>query len=469
MPTADSTVHVVTTAADGGVGSLRDAIQRANADGRDARVVFAVGSGPTAIRLTAPLPPVSFPGLIDGWSQPGPAGRPSVEINGADAASGSGLEIVGDGLTVRGLSITGWRDDGVHVHDCVDVGLLGLHIGVGLDGATAAGNGGSGIHVVRADRCVVGGPGAKGVVSSGNRTHGIWLEEGARQLRLAGSFIGTDRSGATALPNGQSGVKVEQAYGAVVGAVDDGALNVISGNMLYGIEIGGPLARGAVVIGNHIGTDATGLTAVPNGRSGIVVYNTPDVRIGGPSEREGNVISGSARAGVNLDGSVTTFDGYDYTGKGHARGNVVQGNLIGVDRTGERALGNRLRGVLINYAQDNTIVDNTISGNAEDGVLILGPDDDSDPNLVPSGNRLLGNRIGVTHAGASCGNGRHGVLIRHGRANEIGSGDVAEANAISGNSGRGVVFSGLGARTNVLHPSNDLAGNGLGEFHQPRD
>ena len=110
-----------------------------------------------------------------------------------------------------------------------------------------------------------------------------------------------------------------------------------------------------------------------------------------------------------------------------------------------------------------------ISANGEDGILILGPDDDSDPNLVPSGNRILRNRIGVTRSGAPCGNGRHGVFVRHGRDNQIGSDDDDDANTISDNGGRGVTFSGLGARTNVLSPQNELAGNVKGEFHQPRE
>ncbi|WP_183098165.1 hypothetical protein [Nocardioides pelophilus] len=461
-------VITVTSAAGGGHGSFRDAIERANALGHEAHIRFAIGVGPVTVRPDAPLPPIAFNGVVDGWTQPGFEGRPLVEIDGGASPGCAGLEIVASGVTVRGLALTSWTEEGIFVHDADEVSLVGLYVGVRLDGATAAGNGGSGIHAVRADRCLVGGAGPAAVITSGNRGHGLWLEEGARHLRLEGSFVGTDRTGSVAVPNGRSGVKVEQAHGALLGGIGDGAANVISGNRLYGIEIGGPLARGAVVVGNHVGTDLTGTVAVPNGRSGVVVYNTPDVRIGGASPREGNVISGGARGGVNLDGSVTVLEGYDYTGKGYATGNVVQGNLIGVDKTGEHPLGNQLRGVLVNFAQDNTIIDNVISANGEDGVLVLGPEDDSDPLLVPSGNRVLRNRIGVTASGRPCGNGRHGVLVRHARGNFVGGVDAEEANTIAHNGGRGVMFSGTGARSNNLGPHEALHDNGQGPFHQPR-
>ncbi len=469
VPNATARVFTVTSATDRGPGSLREAVERANTADGEARIEFAIAGGPTTIRLASPLPPINFHGLIDGWTQPGYAAAPLVELSGADVDAGNGLEIVGGGLTVRGLAVTSWPGHGIFLHACSDVELLGLHVGVGLDGEQPAGNVADGIHAVDAPRCSVGGPAQDTVVISGNQGHGIWIKEGAVDFRVRGSLIGVGRDGHAPLPNARSGIKVEQARAAWIGGSERGEGNVVAGNRLYGVEIGGPRARDAVVIGNLIGTDASGLAALPNGRSGLLVYNTPRVRIGGASAREANVISGGERAGVNLDGSVATVDPYDYAGRGNATGIVIQGNLIGVDKTGERPLGNRLRGILITYAQDNAIIDNVISANGEDGILILGPDDDSDPNLVPSGNRILRNRIGVTRSGAPCGNRRHGVLVWNGSNNHIGSDDSRDANMISGNEGRGVHFSGLGARTNVLSPLNDLTDNGQGEFHQPRE
>jgi hypothetical protein len=522
------TVFTVTNNRNRGQGSLRRAIKRANRVRAQARIEFAIEPGPTTIRPRSRLPRVRFAGLIDGWTQPGFEGGPVVEINGAGARRGVGLEIVGSRVTVRGLAITGWPGHGLFVHDCTDVALQGLHVGVGLDGASPAGNGGSGIQLTEAHRCAIGGAGNETVVSSGNVGHGIMVQESA-DLRLRGSRLGTDRSGRVAVANGESGIKLYESPDAVLGCPTDGSVNVVSGNARYGIEIGGaksrdlviignrigtdvagsvaipntrdgivvfmapnvriggadprernvisgnnlygveiigPEASGAILIGNFVGTDAAGLTALPNGRSNILIYNAFRSRIGGPGPGEGNVISGGARGGVNLDGSVR--EGHDWTGVGHAHDNLVQGNLIGVGGDGEEPLGNQLRGVLVNHAQDNTIVDNVISANGEDGVLILGPEDDSNPHLVPTGNRVARNKIGVSRSGAPCGNGRHGVFVRHGQRNMIG-GEDGDTNTIASNVGRGVVFSGTGARTNTLGAINEIAANGKGAFHQPRE
>ncbi len=448
---------------------MREAIARANAAGGQTRIEFAIESGPATVRLASPLPPISFHGLIDGWTQPGYAGAPLVELTGADVEAGSGLEIIGGELMVRGLVVTDWPGDGIFVHDCDGVVLVGLYAGISLDGRTAAGNDGSGIHALGATRCVVGGPGDSTVVASGNGGYGILYDEGSDWGQIEGCFAGTDRTGRSAVPNQLSGVRVIQAGGFTARGMEPDATNVFSGNVQYGLEIVGPQAHGAVVIGNRIGSDVSGTFAVPNNRSGILVYSTPQVRIGGQSTHDANVISGNHRAGITVDGAFTELPEYPYSGLGHCHDNVVQGNRIGVDRTGELPLPNLLRGVLINHAQDNVVMDNIIGANAQDGVLVLGPGGDANPYLVPSGNRVLRNRIGVTPSGNPCGNGRHGVFVRHGTNNTIGGNASGDANVIAANAGRGVMFSGTGARSNVLSPLNELAGNVQGEFHQPRE
>lgn len=517
-------VFTVTSAAGDGSGSLREAIENANASASSVRIEFAIGAGPTTIRPDRPLPEIAFAGIVDGWTQPGFDGSPLIELDGSEAGGGVGLAIIHSDVTVRGLAVSGWGEDGVTVIGADRVRLLGLNVGVRPDGRTAAGNTGMGIRTLRAHDCTIGRPGRERVVVSGNVEHGV-LAHLSDRLRLQGSFFGTDDTGAAAVPNLQSGIKVYESHAVLIGGEDAGNVvsgnlrygleiggpgsgdavvvgnligtdatgsralpnnrdgivvhsspniriggpsererNVISGNNLYGVEILAPGAQGATLVGNYVGTDAAGLKAVPNGRSGILIYNTWNARIGGPGAGDGNLISGGARAGVNLDGSVR--EGYDWTGVGHAHSNLVQGNLIGVDRTGERPLGNELRGILVNHTQNNLIVDNVVSGNGQDGILVLGPEDDSDPNLTPSGNRMLRNKVGITASGAPCGNGRHGIFVRHGKRNEIGGETADEANVISANEFRGVMFSGVGAGSNLLSPTNELEGNGKGPFLQ---
>src|SRR5205807_244967 len=82
-----------------------------------------------------------------------------------------------------------------------------------------------------------------------------------------------------------------------------------------------------------------------------------------------NLISGNGESrlsnGVLLDGPDTT-------------GNLVQGNFIGVDVDGARALGNVGNGVRVTESSGNVIggaepgARNVISGNRENGILIDG-------------------------------------------------------------------------------------------------
>src|SRR5207248_2693910 len=105
---------------------------------------------------------------------------------------------------------------------------------------------------------------------------------------------------------------------------DASSQNLISGNGGSGIVIQGAAAAGNVVQGNYIGTDIRGTSALGNLVSGIVIGQTTGATIGGTEPGAGNLISGNAHSGVTL------------TGNGH----VVQGNFIGTDVTGLRALPN---------------------------------------------------------------------------------------------------------------------------------
>ncbi|HEY5671772.1 MAG TPA: CSLREA domain-containing protein, partial [Anaerolineales bacterium] len=70
--------------------------------------------------------------------------------------------------------------------------------------------------------------------------------------------------------------------------------NLISGNMWFGVEILDPDATGNTLQGNFIGTDASGSTALPNAYDGILIgLGASDNLIGGVDEGEGNVISGN--------------------------------------------------------------------------------------------------------------------------------------------------------------------------------
>jgi hypothetical protein len=97
----------VTTVADSGPGSLRQAILDSNAAiGGSNTIDFTIpGQGAHTIDLASPLPPIDNTVLIDGTSQPGYEGAPLIEIAQANPASPAGLTITESNLTVSGLGL----------------------------------------------------------------------------------------------------------------------------------------------------------------------------------------------------------------------------------------------------------------------------------------------------------------------------------------------------------------------------
>ena len=80
---------VVTTTADSGPGTLRQAILDSNtAAGGSNTIEFAIpGTGAQTIALSSPLPLITTSVLIDGTTQPGYAGTPLIALGGLSPGS----------------------------------------------------------------------------------------------------------------------------------------------------------------------------------------------------------------------------------------------------------------------------------------------------------------------------------------------------------------------------------------------
>jgi CSLREA domain-containing protein len=108
-------------------------------------------------------------------------------------------------------------------------------------------------------------------VFSGSLDEGIELEGSGERIVVQGNLFGLDRTGLAVLPNATSGLEVRDDDNLVGGTVPEAA-NVFGGNLQYGIRIatGGP--NGPVrVVGNRIGTDASGTAFRANGLAGVIV------------------------------------------------------------------------------------------------------------------------------------------------------------------------------------------------------
>ena len=165
---------------------------------------------------------------------------------------------------------------------------------------------------------------------------------------------------------------MNSAANNTVGGTTAAARNVISGNANEGVLIGLG-ATTNLVEGNFIGTDVTGAAPLPNLLDGVyvglgAVNNTIGGQnpVGSLNTLAWNVISGNGTNGVKVADTGTSS-------------NVICGNFIGTDSTGEFSLPNSANGVYIGPGTTGTTIGaetsgisnlNIISGNKGDGVSI---------------------------------------------------------------------------------------------------
>jgi titin len=259
-----------------------------------------------------------------------------------------------------------------------------------------------------------GGQGERNIIS-GNTENGVRLYA-ASGANIVGNFIGIDAAGVAALPNAK-GLDV-LVSSATIGGSQPGQRNVISGNTGSGVSLN---STNNLIIGNYIGTDASGTAAVPNG-TGLLTLQGGNV-VGGPGEGERNVISGNSGRGIDC-----------YSG-----GNYIRGNFIGTDAGGAAPLGNGGDGIYASPGGGNIIggagsgEGNVISGNTGVGIHL----EQSDNNII------RGNFVGTNAAGTSALPNEHGIHVDYlSDNNTIGGASPGQGNLLSGNEWAGIWISG---------------------------
>ena len=114
---AGAFTFVVTSTADAGLGTLRQAIIDSNLNaGSTNQIHFNItGEAPFVITPQSGLPNINVPVIIDGTTQPGYADTPLIELTGLNAPGSNGLNITAGNTTVRGLSLTRWGGSAINV------------------------------------------------------------------------------------------------------------------------------------------------------------------------------------------------------------------------------------------------------------------------------------------------------------------------------------------------------------------
>src|SRR5438552_1463580 len=462
LPAAPATradTFTVTTTNDTGDGSLRKAILDANANGADVvdTIQFAITDPPAGVRTITPASPLPFittPVILDGYTQAGSSpntntmpnafsGTLLIEISGAILSGNDGLVLLGGGgSTIRGLVVDHGWSSGVRIVQSSNNVVEGCFLGVKPDGNSAQPNT-LGVSVdfdpgnASSFNRVGGTNAAARNLISGNGS-GIRFQSGTNNV-VQGNFIGTDWTGTNALPNS---VGVDLLFTAcLVGGTNVAARNIIAGGG-SGISVNADI--GSRIQGNFIGTDVTGGRALGFAGSAIFLAGGP-TQIGGPTSTPGtppgNAIAASGSIGVFVANGVNNC--------------VIQGNLIGLDATGTKPFGNGLEGVSVHGAGNviggtNVTMRNVISANGRFGVQV-GIDG------VPIHDNLIqGNFIGTDITGTNLlGNGSDGVQIN------VSSSGAIESNRIGGNRANGVsLIPSGGSVSNVAVLGNAIFANG---------
>jgi Ca2+-binding RTX toxin-like protein len=349
-PTAGAATFTVTSTADSGPGSLRQAITDANAAGAGNTIAFAIpGSGPHTIAPASALPTISPDNTtIDGCTQPG-TDCSALPLTLKVRLDGQGLSLLGFGITIRGLSFTGSgtaitlnriaRNSMFTLQE--DVTVEHTYIGLAPDGSAAGKSaafqlqqGNRNVNPYNRFRIAGNVIGANASPAINAQANGFSRGLPVRGMRITGNIIGLDPTGTQPRPNAGDGIVFDissdlQIVGNRIGAntgvgirhrgrtqatpgtdpaVDPGLLiedNVVEGNGGGGIalEPDGPILVPSAADPYSGPVNILGNTIADNGGAGIATTATadtirPNLRIGGTAAGQANTITGNDGPGV---------------------------------------------------------------------------------------------------------------------------------------------------------------------------
>jgi hypothetical protein len=361
---ASAETYTVTATRDSLTGSLRQAMEDANAHAGPDTIIFNIPTsdpgyvaGVFTMRPGTALPDLADDGtVLDGTSQSANQGNtnplgPEIELDGTAAGATNGFTVLGGNIQIRGFVINHFAYIGIRV------------IGTTAREALIAGN-----YI---------GTDPTGMIGQGNLYGGIWVEFGAHGARIGGSTIDERNiiSGATI------------------------SVNLKTGTGVYVEE-----ADSVRIIGNHVGVNRDATATIPNEGVGVCIRDTRHTAVGGTNPGEGNIIGGNKGAGIIVRMPTATM-------------NALSGNFIGTDTSGRLDLGNNFVGIELDFGAHNNTVGpaNTIMFTTGTGVIV-----NHDSTF---GNAIWGNSI--------TRNSDQGIYLRNGGNKGLPPPVIATATATS--------------------------------------
>ncbi len=483
---ASAATFTVTSDADSGAGTLRQAILDANGSGGADQIEFNLVS--QTFSVTAALPPITETVSINACAPAIPASTVPCKNLNTFQAGVPGLQVTGTGAT--GTSIKGFGIYGFTTGISSDANALNLTIqnnyfgldhtgdatniipnGVGVllqgNGATVGGTTGAGTRNVFANDTEPGFPNPfpAGV--------GVRIDGGDNNTIL-GNYFGTDTTGFTARPQ-TSNIEVRSVGAAVptgttIGgalspaeqgtAICDGACNLIANAIGPGIDLDTDTAAEAAgsttIKGNYVGLGVDGTFASGND-IGIDVGRADEVVVGPVPDSDRNYISGNANGGLEAALGSTNLS--------------VSANTFGLDHARTAPIENE--GEQVELGGGATVYNNFIAGGTDTtgGVLATGDNNTVEGNAIgydfaqvarPFGGPAVevrgdNNSVGTEASGNAITNAagaappQPGVLILNGGGNTVENNAIGStaknSSIILGNAGAGVRIESTGVDT----------------------
>lgn len=315
-----------------GAGASTDGLALSNHSGSVVRGLLIVAFGGNGVVITGTggshVIAGNFIGVNAGGTGAGNgkdgvliSGVPNNRIGGTTAADRNVISDNGQSNVFGGVEMNGSGTTGNLVE--------GNYIGLDPTGSVALGNSkssGYGVILVNAaSGNTVGGTaaGAGNVISANGQG---MLIQSADANTVQGNRIGTDAAGIGARPNLFDGIGIiGTSANNLVGGTTASAANVISGNTVDGVALGGCQFSGSgnSVKGNNIGVDIHG-SNLGNGRDGVRVGSDEH-----DGEISGNVIALNVGNGIGVD--TDDFCGPVVHGMSFLGNRIHHNGLLGID------------------------------------------------------------------------------------------------------------------------------------------
>ena len=385
-----------------------------------------------------------------------------------------------DNIIISGYSIFEFRR-AIYSYDSgsSNVHFWGNYIGMLGDGSLPSSQLTYGIHINQSAGAIIGTDG-DGVNDAnegniiGSTNIGIY-HHASSGLLMSGNWIGLTQDGNSENIISNRAINIHNASGANIIGYDDDLTqsdpnilrNVIASGHTSGLRLQN--SSDTKISGNYIGTNISGTASIPCGIGVEMIEPCTNNLVGTDADGDSDVHERNIISGNGITPGLAGGIWIRYTGA--STNNVIAGNYVGTDVTGNIALGNMDFGIRSDRFNDFTKIGtngdgindaterNIVSGNNGDGIIIV----DHDNSIV------AGNYVGVGADGLTAlGNNGEGIRVAGTGTENIGVGcsqtftntNANEiGNIIRNNTGTGLHVT-TGVRDNNCLRNNRFGNNG---------